>query len=62
LGKERAPNDSSSPFKEKEKGGEVRSKAWWSMECSNAWWPMERSKLSDQWNVPILLANGMFQS
>ncbi len=33
-GKERAPNDSSSPFKEKEKGGEGRSKVWWPMECS----------------------------
>jgi len=27
-GKERAPNDLSPPFKEKEKGGEGRSKAW----------------------------------
>jgi hypothetical protein len=40
-GKKRAPNDPSPPFKEKEKGGEGRSKAWWPMECSNAWWPME---------------------
>jgi hypothetical protein len=41
-GKERAPNDSSSPFKEKEKGGEGGSKAWW---------PMEGSKLGGQWKV-----------
>jgi hypothetical protein len=43
MGKERAPNDPSSPFKEKEKGGEGRSKAWWPMEFSNVWWPMECS-------------------
>jgi hypothetical protein len=28
-------------FKEKEKGGEGRSKVWWPKECSNAWWPNE---------------------
>jgi hypothetical protein len=38
------PNDPSSPFKKKEKGGEGRSKAWW---------PMEYSKLGAQWNVPL---------
>ncbi len=32
MGKERAPNDPNLPFKEKEKGGEGRSKAWWPME------------------------------
>jgi hypothetical protein len=50
----RAPHDPSSPFKEKEKGGEGRSKAWWPMErkgevsfawrpmeCSIVWWRME---------------------
>jgi hypothetical protein len=41
------------PFKEKEKGGEGRSKAWWPMECF---------KLSGQWNVSSLVANGMFQT
>jgi hypothetical protein len=40
--KKRAPNDSSSPFKEKEKRGEGGSKAWW---------PMEGSKLGGQWKV-----------
>jgi hypothetical protein len=39
------PNDPSSPFKEKEKGGEGRSKAWWPMEgegeVSFVWRPME---------------------
>ncbi len=49
--KERAPNYLSSPFKEKEKGGEGRSKAWW---------PMEGSMLGGQWNVPSLVANGRF--
>jgi hypothetical protein len=43
----------SPPFKEKEKGGEGRSKVWW---------PMEGSTLGGQWNVPCLLANGMFQA
>jgi hypothetical protein len=35
-GKERAPNDPSPPFKNKEKGGEGRSKTWWPMEGSIA--------------------------
>jgi len=48
--KEKAPNDPSPPFKEKEKGSEGRSKAWW---------PMEGSKLGGQWKVPSLVANGM---
>jgi hypothetical protein len=34
MGKEKAPNDPNLPFKEKEKGGESRSKAWWLMGCS----------------------------
>jgi hypothetical protein len=42
MGKERAPNDPNLPFKEKEKGGEGRSKAWW---------PMEGSKHGGQWKV-----------
>jgi hypothetical protein len=46
--KERAPNDPSPLFKEKEKGGEGRFKAWW---------PMEGSMLSGQWNVPSLVVN-----
>jgi len=48
-GKEKAPNDSSPPFKEKKKGGEGRSKAL----C-----PMEGSMLGGQWNVPSLVPNG----
>ncbi len=50
--KERPPNDPSPPFKEKEKekGGEGKSKAWWPMECS---------KLGGQWKVPCLVTNGM---
>jgi hypothetical protein len=40
-------------FFKKEKGGEGRSQAWWLMECS---------KLGGQWNVPSLVANGMFQT
>jgi len=50
--KEKAPNDPSPPFKEKEKGSEGRSKAWW---------PMEGSKLGGQWKVPSLVANGMWR-
>jgi hypothetical protein len=48
--KERAPNDPSSPFKEKEKGGEGRSMlgGQWKVPC-----------LGGQWNVPCLVANGM---
>jgi hypothetical protein len=42
LGKEITPNDPSPPFKEKEKGDEGRSKAWWAMECS---------MLGGQWKV-----------
>ncbi len=46
-GKERAPQSSEPPFKEKEKGG-GRIHAWWSMkipclvvnEGSHAWWSM----------------------
>jgi hypothetical protein len=45
----------SSPFKEKEKEGEGRSKAWWPMEGeregSHAWRPMESSKFGGQWKV-----------
>jgi hypothetical protein len=41
------------PFKEKEKGGEGRFKAWW---------PMEGSMLGGQWNVPNLVANGRFHA
>ncbi len=67
-GEREPPNDPSSPSKEKDKGGEGRSQAWWPMECSQAWWPMECSKawwsmacskLGGQWNVPSLVANGM---
>jgi hypothetical protein len=47
------PNDLSPPFKEKEKGGEGGSKAWWPMECS---------KLGDQCKVPSLVAIGMFHA
>ncbi len=43
FGEIKPPNEPSSHFKEKEKGGEGRSKFWW---------PMERSKLGGQWNVP----------
>jgi hypothetical protein len=35
-GQERAPHDPSPPFKEKEKGAEGGSKAWWPMEGSKA--------------------------
>jgi hypothetical protein len=52
-GKERAPNDLSPPFKKKERGGEGRSKTWW---------PMEGSMFGGQWNVPCLVANGMFHA
>jgi hypothetical protein len=41
-GKEKVPNDPNPHFKEKEKGGEGRSKAWW---------PMEGSMLGGQWKV-----------
>jgi hypothetical protein len=85
----KAPHDPSPPFKEKEKGGEggskawwlmegskawwpmegskawwpmEGSKAWWPMEGSKAWWPMEGSKLGGHWNVPSLVAIGMFQA
>jgi hypothetical protein len=34
-GEKETPNDPSPPFKEKEKGGEGRSKVWWPKECSN---------------------------
>jgi hypothetical protein len=33
-GERKPPNDPNLLFKEKEKGGEGRSKAWWPMECS----------------------------
>jgi hypothetical protein len=49
----RAPNHPNPPFKEKEKGGEGGSKAWWPMECS---------KLGGHWNVPSLVTIGMFQA
>ncbi len=42
----------SPPFKEKEKGGEGGSKAWWPMEGSKAWWPMEGSKFGGHWKNP----------
>jgi hypothetical protein len=45
------PNDPSSPFKKKEKGGEGRSKAWWSMECSKLGGQWNVSKLGGQWNA-----------
>ncbi len=70
-GQERAPHDPSPPFKEKEKGGEGGSKAWWPMEGSKGWWPMEGSKLGGhwkdpklggQWKVPSLVAIGRFQA
>jgi len=51
--KKKAPNDPSPPFKEKEKGCEGRSKAWWSM---------EGSMFGGQWKVPSLVANGKFQA
>jgi len=45
VGKRGSPNHPSSPFKEKEKEGEGRPKAWWPMEGegegSFVWWPME---------------------
>jgi hypothetical protein len=44
FGEREPPNDPSSPFKEKEKGGEGRSKG-----RSKARWPMECSKLGGQW-------------
>jgi len=47
-----APNNPSPPFKEKEKGGEGGSEAWW---------PMEGSKLDGHWKVPSLVAIGMFK-
>ncbi len=62
-GQEKAPHDPSPPFKEKEKGGEggskawwpmEGSKAWWPMEGSKAWWPMEGSKLGGHWKDPKL--------
>ncbi len=57
--KERAPNDSSSPFKEEEKGGEEGSKlgGQWKVPSLlangrfQACWPMEGSKLAGQWKV-----------
>jgi hypothetical protein len=47
--KKKASNDPNPPFKEKEKGGEGRFKAWW---------PMEGSMFGGQWNVANLVANG----
>jgi len=46
--RERPPNHPSSPFKEKEKGGEGGSHVWWSMED-----PM----LGGQWKIPCLVVN-----
>jgi hypothetical protein len=40
-GKKKTPHDPSSLFKEKEKGSEGGSKAWWPMECSKTWWLMD---------------------
>jgi hypothetical protein len=55
--RERTSNDSSSPFKEKEKEGESRSKAWWPLEGGR-----EGSWLGGQWKeeekVLGLVANG----
>ncbi len=44
--RERPPNDSSLPFKEKEKEGESRSKVWWPLEGGG-----EGFWLGGQWNV-----------
>jgi hypothetical protein len=56
--RERPPNDPSSPYKEKEKEGESRSKAWWPLEGGG-----EGSWLGGQWKeeekVLGLVANGM---
>jgi len=52
-GKEKALNDLSLLFKEKEKGSEGRLKVWW---------PMEGSMLGGQWKVPCLVANGRFHA
>ncbi len=52
-------HDPSPPFKEKEKGGEGRSKAWWPMECSKLGDQWNVPKFGGQWNVPSLVANGM---
>jgi hypothetical protein len=54
MGKKIVPHDPSLPFKEKEKGGEGRSKAWWLMEgegkVSFAWRPMEgKGEVSFAW-------------
>jgi hypothetical protein len=51
--KEKTPYDPSPPFKEKEKGEEGGSKAWWPMECS---------MLGGHWKVPSLVAIGRFQT
>jgi hypothetical protein len=55
--KERPPNDPSPPFKEKEKKGENRSKAWWPLEGGG-----EGSWLGGQWKAEEkvfgLVANG----
>jgi hypothetical protein len=65
--RERTPNDPSPPFKEKEKGGESRSKVWWTLEGGGegSWlggqWKeggRKGSWLGGQWNVPTLVANG----
>jgi hypothetical protein len=59
--RKRAPNDPNSPYKEKEKEGESRSKAWWPMEGGR-----EGSWFGDQWKeeekVPSLVTNGRFQA
>jgi hypothetical protein len=68
--RERTPNDLSSPFKEKEKGGEGRSMLGGQWEVPSlvangrfqAWWPMKGSKLGGQWKVPSLVANERFQA
>jgi hypothetical protein len=48
--RERTPNDPSPPFKNKEKEGESRSKAWWPLEGGG-----EGSWLGGQWKVPSLV-------
>jgi hypothetical protein len=47
------PNHSSPPIKEKEKGVEGGSHAWWSMED-----PI----LGGQWKIPFLVVNGRFHA
>jgi hypothetical protein len=57
MGKKKSPNHPSSPFKEKEKEGEGRPKAWWLMKGEG-----EGSLLGGQWKekekVLCLVVNG----